>query len=204
MHVGGKHIKADKISYAEGFKDAGRYVELPGESVYVLDHLTQWPDLRITDGGKDVPFEMAEKISLGLEYEQCASLEAAGCDFDAYDFNQKWMLFMQNDLSGGRRGFNTIEHYFVKDSDQYVKAYEWGTNVDITFVSDHVILNPAFTDEGVTNVVKYNDNAVSFDGHMKFHIKVKGREKVQTFNSTVYLVNYDGEWRVANIRGITQ
>jgi hypothetical protein len=85
-----------------------------------------------------------------------------------------------------------------------VKALEWATNVDITFVSDHVILNPAFTDEGVDNVIKYSDDAVSFDGHMKFHIKVKGKEKPQTFNSTIYLVKYEDAWRVVNIRSISK
>ena len=204
VHVGGKQVQADKITYAEGFKDGGNYVELPGESVYVLNNLTQWPDLRITDGGKDVAFDMSSKISLGLDYEQCASLEAAGCDFDAVDFMQKWMKFMQNDLAGGRRGFNTLEQNFIKDSEQYNFAYAWATNVDITFVSDHVILSPAFTDEGVTNVVKYNDDAVSFDGHIKYHIRVKGKEKPQTFNSTVYLVKYEDAWRVVNIRGISK
>ena len=201
IQVGGKLIQPTEVSYAEGFKDAGNFVELPGESVYVLDHLTQWPELRITDGGKDIKFNMDRKISLGLEYEKCASLEAAGCDFDAIDFIQKWMKFMQNDLSGGRRGFNTLEKCFIKDSDQYVKAYQWATNVDITFVSDHVILNPAFTDEAINNVVKYSDDAVSFDGYMKFHIKVRGKEQPQTFNSTIYLIKYDGAWRVVNIRG---
>ena len=201
VHVDGQHVQPTRISYAEGFKDGGNYVELPGESVYVLDHLTKWPELRITDGGRDVSFKMSEKITLGLEYEKCASLEAAGCDFDAIDFIQKWMKFMQNDLSGGRRGFNTLEKCFVKDSEQYKFAYAWATNVDITFVSDHVILDPAFTDESVSNVVKYNDNAVSFDGYIKFHIKVKGKEKPQTFNSTIYLIKYDDAWRVVNIRG---
>ena len=204
VHVGGKQIQPGTVSYAEGFKDAGNFVELPGESFYTLSGLTQWPDLRITDGGKDVQFEKSPDIKLGLGYEECASLEAAGCDFDAYDFIQKWMKFMQNDLAGGRRGFNTLENCFIKDSDQYVKALEWATNVDITFVSDHVILNPAFTDEGVDNVIKYSDDAVSFDGHMKFHIKVKGKEKPQTFNSTIYLVKYEDAWRVVNIRSISK
>ena len=204
VHVGGTHIHPTKISYAEGFKDAGNYVELPGESVYVLDHLTQWPDLRITDGGKDVSFEMARKISLGLDYDKADSLAAAGCDFDAVDFMQKWMRFMQNDLAGGRRGFNTLEPNFIKDSEQYNFAYAWATNVDITFVSDHVIMNPAFSDESVKNVVKYSDDAISFDGHIKYHIKVKGKEKPQTFNSTIYLVKYEDAWRVVNIRSISK
>ena len=204
VHVGGKHIQPDKISYAEGFKDAGNYVELPGESVYVLNNLTAWPDLRITDGGKDVSFDMSSKIKLGLGYEECASLEAAGCDFDAIGFIQKWMKFMQNDLAGGKRGFNTLEPNFIKDSEQYNFAYAWATNVDITFVSDHVIMNPAFSDEGVSNVIKYSDDAVSFDGHIKYHIKVKGKEKPQTFNSTIYLVKYEDAWRVVNIRSKTQ
>ena len=204
VHVGGNRVYPDDINYAEGFKDAGNYVELPGESVYVLKDLTQWPDLRITDGGKDVSFQMGTDIKLGLGYEECASLEAAGCDFDAIDFIQKWMKFMQNDLTGGRRGFNTLESCFIKDSEQYNYAYAWATNVDITFVSDHVIMNPAFTEEGVSNVVKYGDNAVSFDGHIKYNIKVKGKEKPQTFNSTIYLVKYEDAWRVVNIRSISK
>ena len=54
------------------------------------------------------------------------------------------------------------------------------------------------------DVIKYSDDAVSFDGHIKYHIKVKGKEKPQTFNSTIYLVKYEDAWRVVNIRSKTQ
>ncbi|MBR5730986.1 MAG: hypothetical protein IKX89_03435, partial [Firmicutes bacterium] len=77
----------------------------------------------------------------------------------------------------------------------------WATNVDITFVSDHTLKNPAFTDEAVTKVVKYNDDAISVDVYMRMHMRLKtGVDRNPTFNSTLYLVRYEGTWRVVNIR----
>ena len=201
VKAGDRILTADSTSYPEGFKDAGQFVKLPGESTYVLSNLTQWPDLKIYDERGEYDYQRSAKIYMSNDYTKYNTLEAAGCDFDALEFVKKWMKFMQNDLTGGHRGFDVIKKDLLEGTDQYEKARAWGSNVDITFVSDHTLKNPPFSGDKISNVVKYNDEAISVDVYMQMHMRLKtGVDRNPTFNSTLYLVKYDGAWRVVNIR----
>lgn len=198
----------DTVTELEGFLDGADHTELPSAYHYSFDHLTAAPDIQLLDTEnslKPVSFDLSEKTDLFGEFPVFESLEAAGCDFDAIAFGEAWSRFLTADLSGGSRGFNTIKPNFIEGSSMYAKARAWATGIDITFVSHHTLDDPPFTGQRVSNVVKYSDEAVSADIYLEKHMTLSTREKrTDVLNSTLYLVKYDGSWRVVNIRGIAE
>ena len=205
VYLGGKELEPDKEDKLDGFSDASKYVELPSVKYYYLDHLTKEPDLKITHNGEDVSFEPSEEIKLFGGYEKFKTLKEAGCSFDALAFAEDWSRFMTKDLSGtGRYGFNSIAKYFIKDSAQYKGALEYVSVIDITFISPHTLRNPAFTDKKVSNVVKYSDNVITCDVYLVKHMFLTSTRanRDDTLHSTLYLIKYNGEWKVVNMRSV--
>jgi|GEM_PF-7080616 len=191
-----------------GFLDGAEYVVLPQTYHYSFDHLTAVPEVEIYDTDADnrpVSFDLSEEMNFVEDLPVYDSLEAAGCDFDAIAFSEMWSRFLTADLTGGSRSFNTLKPFFIEGSSMYQKARAWATGVDITFVSHHTLDNPPFTDQKVSNVVKYTDDAVSADIYLEKHMTLSTRaQRTDVFNSTLYLVRHEGSWRVVNIRGITE
>ena len=78
-------------------------------------------------------------------------------------------------------------------------ALAWANSVDITFTSGHVLGNPPFEDESVTNYMRFSDNCFSVDVHL---VKVmhldSGKTERDEMNATFYFVN-DGGWYVVDI-----
>ena len=208
--VNGKEAEADGAADTDvsGFVDAAEYVKLPQTLHYSFDHLTAEPDIQICDADADmkpVSFDLSEEIDLSEELPVFDSLEAAGCDFDAVAFGEMWSRFLTADLAGGSRGFNTLKPFFIEGSSMYQKARAWATGIDITFVSHHTLDNPPFTDQKVSNVVKYTDDAISADIYLEKHMTLSTRaQRTDVFNSTLYLVRHEGSWKVVNIRGIAE
>ena len=208
ISVNGKELQPDSTEGVEGFLDGADYTDLPSVCRYSVGKLTGIPEVSVLDsedGMKPVSFDLSEETDLFGDYPVYDSLEAAGCDFDAIDFSEKWSRFLTADLAGGTRGFNTLKPYFIEGSSMYQKARAWATGVDITFVSHHTLDNPPFTDQKVSNVVKYSDDAISADIYLEKHMTLTTRaQRTDVFNSTLYLVKHDGSWKVVNMRGIAE
>ena len=190
----------------EGFADVKDIVSLPSTNTYVVDHLTKEPDIRITEKGTDISFTLSEKMDLSDAYKNAhsfQSMEEAGIDFNALEFAEKWDLFMTDDLPGRSHGYYELEPYFIEDTEMQKKAYEWATGIDITLTSAHTLANPALTNQQISNVVVYDDNTVSYEAYIEktMIITQTGQTKLEKFASTIYLVRYEDEWKVANIRG---
>lgn len=190
----------------DGFADVKNYVTLPSTNTYVLDHLTKEPDIRVTDNGTDVSFTMAEKIDLAEDFKQShtfTTMEEAGIDFDALGFAEKWDLFMTDDLPGDTHGYHQLSPFFIQDTAMQKKAYQWATDIDITLTSTHTLNDPPLTNQRISDIIVYDENTVSYEAYIEkvMHITRTGEEKLEKFASTIYLVKYDGEWKVANIRG---
>jgi len=203
--VGDQVLQPDQETFVENFGDASKYVALPSVRKYVLDHLTKDPDIKITQDGKPVEFEKAATIEIkGAGYEKFDTLAAAGCNFDVLKFAETWSRLMTKDLSGANYGFNTAAAYLIKGSAQYNKAWAWVTSVDITFTSPHTLRNPAFTNEKISNITKYGEGFVSADVHLVKHMHITSTNKNHddVMDSTIYLIKYNGEWKVVNIRGV--
>ena len=206
VYMSGQLMTPDSSVKPTTFKDAYNYVTIPSDDTYIFSDLTKKPELKIVRDGAELPYEIdaENKVTVTSSVGHYDTLEAAGCDFDILEFAEIWSKFMTDDIKGTRHGFNTVAAYLIKDSEQYDEAWSWATKVDITFVSGHTLNNPAFTEETVTNVTKYGDDLISADVHLVKHMHIT-RTNVNhddVFNNTIYLVRYNGEWKVINMRGI--
>ena len=148
-------------------------------------------------------FKFDKNIDLSDQFKKYDTLSDANIDFDVKTFAEKWSLYLTNDLTGASHGFGTISQYFIKESSMYNKAYQWGTSIDITFTSKHTLKNPVFTNEKIFNVTIYDNSAASCDVKLEKNMVVSGKDKIDTFNSTIYLIKYNNEWKVINIKGVT-
>ena len=88
-----------------------------------------------------------------------------------------------------------MKQYLIKGSYLYNVAYKWVTNIDITFTFSHVLKNPPFTDEKVSNFVSYGENLFSCDIYFIKHmedLQDRSDEEIKdVMNSTFYFMNYD-------------
>jgi hypothetical protein len=134
-------------------------------------------------------FELTEQTSLDAVPEEIAA------EIDVLEVAKMWSKFMTKDLEGSQKGFGTMKKYLIKNSYLYDVAYKWVTNIDITFVFGHVLKNPPFTDEKVTNFISYGDNLFSCDIYFVKHMEdLKDRNEGEiedVMNSTFYFMNYD-------------
>lgn len=207
--VNGKSIgAADSSEVMDGFADVEGQVELPGVNTYILSNLTAEPSIVIKDGDKSLEFEMSEKIDVTEQYilnRTFTTAQEAGIDFDIMKFAKEWSLFMTDDLGGDTHGYYRLSNYFINNTSMQKKAYNWATDIDITLTSFHTLNDPPFSNEKISNIIKYGENAASYEAYLEkvMHITRTGEEQLEKFNSTIYLVKIGGQWKVANIRGIT-
>ena len=106
--------------------------------------------------------------------------------------------------------FAEIKKYFIKGSYQYNVALQYATGVDITFTSSHVLANPAFTENSVTNFKWISENCFSVDVYFVKHMLLRsGSQKVDdTTNDRFYFVKYDDTedgidnptWKIVSMR----
>ena len=122
--------------------------------------------------------------------------------FNVLDFAKKWSLFLTNDLSGGRHGFDILSTNLIKDSYMWKMAYAWATNIDITFTSSHTV--QSFTNETISNFIIYNNNAFSCDVYLEKNMNV-ARIGAQTdkMHERLYFVFLDNSWKLVNMQAIT-
>ena len=203
VKINNKELANGETTKIAGFLDAYDYVNIPSLTTYKIDHLTKQPKIEITSDGKKVDFEMKKQIDLSENFAKYETLAEANVDFDVQAFAEKWSLYLTNDLTGPLHGMYQITAHLIKGTSMYTKAYQWGTNIDIIFTSRHTLKNPTFTNESVSNVIVYGDNAVSCDVKLDKNMVVNFADKVDKFNSTIYLVKYEDAWKVVNIKGVT-
>jgi hypothetical protein len=201
--VNGKKLEDGETSKIAGFVDGYDYVDLPSMKLYDLDHLTKEPEVVIKHNGQNVDYEYKTDIEVDNGYQHFNTLEEAGVDFDIKSFAENWSLYLTNDLTGPAHGLNIISTHLIEGTSMYTKARQWGTSIDITFTSRHTLKKPIFTNESFKNVIKYSDNAVSIDVYLEKNMVVSGQDKVDKFNSTIYLIKYNNAWKVINIKGVT-
>lgn len=186
------------------FEDGYEYTNVPKINKYEIHNLTKVPDIKITYNNELVEFEKSNLIDLSNNFNKYNSLEEANIYFDVLKFAENWSLFLTNDLSGAMHGLNTITKDLINKTKLYNHAYKWATNVDITFTSKHQLKNPVFTNEKISNITVYNDSSFSCDVYLEKNMIVVGKDKIDKFNSTLYFIKYNNEWKVINMKGVTQ
>ena len=124
-------------------------------------------------------------------------------DFDILTIAKNWSLFLSRDLNGANYGFGTIQDYVIDGTEMYKKAYNWAHNIDITFISNHTLKNPPFTNEAVENFIFYSNEAFSCEVYLEKHMVVKGEEQTDIMHDTLSFIKENGKWKLMNIKGIT-
>ena len=82
---------------------------------------------------------------------------------------------------------------FIKDSIYYKAADDYAHGPDITFISDHRLSNPTYTDVVVDNYIVYSDNCYSLHISETTNMVLTrtGEARQDKIDSVFYFVNYD-------------
>ena len=200
----------DKINEGdiEGLERLTEYIEISKSKTYKINNLVYEPSIKILDNNdKDVQYEVKNgKIVVSNEFKEIETLENAKEyikeDFDILNLAENYSLFLTNDLGGSLHGFYKLSPYLIKDSYMYQMAYGWATNVDITFVSNHYLKNPVFTNEEVKNFVIYNDSAFSCEVYLEKNMVVRGEDRKDTMHDRLYFIYYDGGYKLVDMKSI--
>lgn len=210
--VDGKEISKDAVTEAENkeYAQLKDYVEnLPKTSKFDVAVLKKDAEVLITDeNGNPVSYEPG-KTEYDFVNNQSGSTEIPqeiSAEIDILKVAQDWSLFMSND-----KRFAELENYLIKGSYQYNVAYQYATGVDITFTSSHILANPAFTENSVTNFKWITENCFSVDVHFIKHMILKrsGTERVDDeINDKFYFVKWDDTndgidnptWKIVSLR----
>ena len=178
------------------------YVEnLPEEVVYEVAVLSADAEVVVTDAaGNTVTLDNSqEEHDFTVRKEALAEVpESVSSEVDVLDIAQKWSLFMSNDLA-----FSKIQGFLIADSYQYDVARKYATGIDITFTSNHVLLDPPFTENEVTNFVWIADNCFSVDISFVKHMRTaRGNQVDDVMNDRFYFVKQDDAWKLVSMKEI--
>ena len=222
VYVNDKELTEEQIVEKvqnEGLTEISKYVEIPYIVKYEVPELLKKPDVKILDkDGNEVQYKQeGNKISkeldfISLETEEEAKTNLKG-ELDILTVAKDWSLYLTDDLSGRLNGYYNISKYLIEDSKIDKFAYSWATGVDITFVSSHTLLNPAFTDEKISNFEIYNENAFSCEVYLQKNLKLKSGGKIiqDKMNERMYFAYCDetddgkdnSEWKLVNMQSVT-
>jgi len=127
-------------------------------------------------------------------------------EVDVLAMAQNWSLFMSADLK-----LAEISPALIKDSYQYKVAVQYANGEDIKFTSEHVLLDPAFTENKVERFAWITDNCFSVDISFVKHMRLRTGKKVDDpMNDRFYFVKYDDTdddknnpvWKIAGMKEI--
>lgn len=127
---------------------------------------------------------------------------------DIMKIAEQWSLFLTDDLSGQKHGFNNISQYLIKDSDLYKYAKSWATGIDITFVTSHTLENPTFTNKSISSIEIYSEDAFSAEVYLQKNLRLRTGKKIEDkMHERMYFANYKDEngnksWKLVNMQSI--
>lgn len=186
-----------KTEENERYQYCLEYADMPNLVTYEFKNAVKQPDLEIYDN-------LNQKVECRFENGYFEVTRLSGLQefpkelsdrVNVLEIAKMWSKLMTNDLEGSQKGFGTMKEYLITDSYLYDVAYKWVTNIDITFTFSHVLKNPPFTEEKVSNYVSFADNLFSCDIYFIKHMAdVKDRNEgaiEDVMNSTFYFMYYD-------------
>ena len=196
----------------EGLKELTQYLEFPYSVTYKIDQFIGKPDITIEDQEHHkLEYQQSEttyRVTLN-NIEKIADYETARKkikgDLNIEEIAKNWSLYLTNDLKGNLHGFHTISKYLIKDSYMWKYAYKWATDVDITFITSHVLDNPVFTNQKISNFEFYNENAFSCEVYLEKNLilnKLRGKKLQDVMNERMYFAYIDGEWKLVNMQSV--
>ncbi len=191
----------------EGLERLTDYIEIEKSKTYEVNNLVYKPEIKIVDeNNKEVTYQEEDnKIIVTKKFKKINTLDEAKKEikdnFDILKLAENWSLYLTNDLSGG---FYSLTPYLIKDSYYYNQAYNWSRNVDRTFVSNHRLKNPVFTNEEIKNFIIYNDNAFSCEVYLEKNMVVSGQDKQDIMHDRLYFIYYNDGYKLVNMEAITK
>ena len=219
LRVNGKQLFDVPYTYLSnpGYQYIKQYMDPPFLCEYRIEGLAKAPTLNVTDNiGNTVNYLMTKGGELTITklsgFDELP--EELSAQVDPLDIAKKWSLFMTNDLEGSLNGYYNMRNYLVRDSYYDTVAYQWATNIDITFISDHIFRDPAFSKESVSNVVIFANNCFSCDIYFEKHMTLTRTGKAQDdiFHRQIFFVYIDDtddnkdnpHWVIADMQEIQQ
>ncbi len=193
-----------EMTNIDSYKYVSQYTDMPKTATYRLGLFDDTAGFIIKDNLGNTVDKALDGHTLKIEGQ--ASLADIPEDVftkeDVLSHARKWSLFMTADLTGANHGYAQVEEFLLPDSYLRDVAYKWATGVDITFTSVHRLDNPPFSEESVSNYIKYSDNCFSVDVKLTkmMHLN-SGDDVADTMNCRFYYVN-NGGWYVADIEEI--
>ena len=190
-----RSIHADHQHFAD-------YVEgLPQQCIYTVAVLQDQAKIAVTDSnGNAVTWEDGvTELDLTDTLPRLEEIPAEVSDaINVLDVAQKWSLFMSNDMD-----FSLISTHLIPGSYQHSVATKYANGIDITFTSRHVLLDPPFTENSVTNFTWLTEDCFSVDIHFVKHMHLSSGLKVDdTMNDRFYFVRYNDQWKLASMKEI--
>ncbi len=193
----------------EELKQLSTYADIPYMIKYNISNLFKEPKIKILDeNGNEVKYEKEDNTyKINLNYEHIENAEEAmkkiKGNIDVMQVAKDWSLYLTNDLKGNLHGFYNINKYLIKDSYMWKYAYKWATNVDITFISSHILDNPTFTNTKLSNFEIYSENAFSCNVYLEknFMLNKRGNQKMKdTMSEKMYFAYYEGSWKLVSMK----
>lgn len=205
VQVSGQDVPAEVAVYSDNpeYEQIAAHVdELPRVAAYQIAVLEENAPITVTDElGRPVPVEAgAWEIDLtgwlGGEDEVPSEVSA---EVDVLDVAQKWSLMMSNDLK-----FAELSDCLLRGSYQYEVARKYATGIDITFTSSHILLDPVFTENSVSNFTRITEDCFSVDISFVKHMKLTrtGELVDDPMNDRFYFVRSGDEWKLASMKEI--
>lgn len=180
------------------FEYISEYVEAPKGKVYEISDLYYEPTLSAKNN-------IGEEISLSLdsegyytplaEYKESDEAKAlVNSICNPLELGKLWSKYMTDDVGGDLHGRYTVINgcRLLRGTDLYQLAVNWSNNVDIQFVSRHVITG--WSNEDVSNYIQYNDNLVSCDVAFDKNMSVNSSPRVDAFRNRMYFGKVNGAW----------
>lgn len=198
-----------EIRDVEGLERVTQYVSVHETKTYQMDGFVKEPQIKIMDDkNQEVEYTTdSNKIVVqDVKFEEIEDYETAKKkikgDFDILSLARNWSLVLTNDLGGPEHGFYKLAPYLLEDSYMYDMAYGWTHQVDITFVSEHSLKNPPFTNQKVSNFVFYNDKAFSCEVYLEKNMTLFYGSKVDVMHDRLYFVYVDGGYKLVDMKSI--
>ena len=166
-------------------EELGRYTTLPKVVKYEINDLTTEPEIKVLDNNKEVEQTVINNNVYAYELyktDDVSELQSKLVkEIEVLEIAKMWSKFLTDDLAGSYHGYSTIKNYLIEDTHLWDMAYNWAHNVDITFVSNHILVG--FENERISNCVLYNENAFSCDVYLEKNMRLKsGRAKKDIMN----------------------
>ena len=198
-----------KIEDTDSLEELAKYTNISVPIKYELKDFYKTPTIKIIDKeGKNTEYEqdgfyikkgiLTEKIK-----EEQEAIEKIKKAPDIKKIARDWSLYLTDDLDGKMHGYPTIKNYLVPNGNLQKFAYKWATDIDITFISNHTLDNPIFTNEKVENFEIFNENAFSCEVYLEKNMRVKGKKHKDSMHDKMYFVYLEDEWKLASMKSIT-